>query len=100
MNDELESTVKTISQEIKLLQVEKKSLIHRLSQLEELETSDESENKSGDDDNVVNYSKDDLKMKEVPNHENDRYVYFKCDMCDSVCERAVTLLKHQNTKQN
>ena len=73
---------------------------YRLSQLEELENSDGSENKSGDDDNVVNYSKDALKMKEVPNHENDRYVYFKCDMCDSVCERAVTLLKHQNTKQN
>ena len=57
-----------------LLQVENNNMIQRLSQIErQLETKDESEKDSGDeDDNVVYDSEEDFNMKEVPSQENQQ----------------------------
>ena len=97
MRDELESTVRILSQEIRLLQVENKSMIYRLSQLEEEpEAKDESEEESDDDDS----SEDDFEIKQALSHKNKQAVPFKCNMCDYKSENAITLSKHKNTKHN
>ena len=97
VKDELESTVRILSQEIRLLQVENKSMIYRLSQLEEEpEAKDESEEESDDDDS----SEDDFDIKQALSHKNKQAVPFKCNMCDYKCENAITLSKHKNTKHN
>ena len=96
VKDELESKFGILSQEIKLLQVENKSMIQRLSHQKELETKDESEEGSYDDDS----SEDDFKIKQALSHTNKQAASFKCDMCDCLCNKTITLSKHRSTKQN
>ena len=75
-------------------------MIQKLSQLEkELETKDESKKYSDNrDDNVACDSEDAFNRKEVPSHGYSQSDCFKCNMCDYVCEKVVTLSKHKNTE--